>query len=97
MVVPQNDCGAADPAPDDHLQRSADLEELNGELEDPVEALGEALAAHPLYMSPSRSMSRLSKNDSMRVRVVGTREDRRCVAHASFKGTASFCRRTVMG
>ena len=91
MVSPQGDCSAADLAPDDHLQRSADLEEMNGELEDQeAEGLEEGPSTHHLYMSPSRSMSRLSKMESMRVSVVGTRERTHSVAHLSFKGTASF-------
>uniref|UniRef100_A0A8C5CQQ6 Receptor protein-tyrosine kinase n=1 Tax=Gadus morhua TaxID=8049 RepID=A0A8C5CQQ6_GADMO len=90
-LVIKGDCSAADLAPDDHLQRSADLEEMNGELEDQeAEGLEEGPSTHHLYMSPSRSMSRLSKMESMRVSVVGTRERTHGVAHLSFKGTASF-------
>ncbi|CAL8352882.1 unnamed protein product [Gadus morhua 'NCC'] len=67
-LVIKGDCSAADLAPDDHLQRSADLEEMNGELEDQeAEGLEEGPSTHHLYMSPSRSMSRLSKMESMRM------------------------------
>ncbi|CAL8335619.1 unnamed protein product [Lota lota] len=69
-LVIKGNCSGQDSAPDEHLQRSADLEELNGELEDQeAEGLEEGMATHPLYMSPSRSMSRLSKMNSMRVRI----------------------------
>ena len=96
--MPQGNCTVADSAPDDHLQRSADLEELNGELEDQAaQALEEGLATHHGYMSPSRSMSRLSKIDSMRVRVVGTGGRTHSVLPTHrFKGTVSSCRRTAV-
>ncbi|KAK0148670.1 Receptor tyrosine-protein kinase erbB-3 [Merluccius polli] len=68
MESGEGDCSAQDSAPDEHLQRTTDLEGLNGELDDQeAEGLKDSMATLPLYMSPSRSLSRLSRMDSMRV------------------------------
>ncbi|CAL8339089.1 unnamed protein product [Merluccius merluccius] len=67
-LVIKGDCSAQDSAPDEHLQRTTDLEGLNGELDDQeAEGLKDSMTTLPLYMSPSRSLSRLSRMDSMRV------------------------------
>ncbi|KAJ3602068.1 hypothetical protein NHX12_029828 [Muraenolepis orangiensis] len=64
-LVIKGGCNAQDSAQGENLQWSANLEELNGELED-QEPDGMATRT-PLFMSQSRSLSRLSRMDSMRV------------------------------
>ncbi|KAG7283205.1 hypothetical protein CRUP_004947 [Coryphaenoides rupestris] len=67
-LVIKGDCNTQDSAPDEHFQRTAGLEDLNGELEEQEErGLKHSMSTHPLYMSQSRSLSRLSRLDSMKV------------------------------
>ncbi|XP_071758050.1 receptor tyrosine-protein kinase erbB-3a [Centroberyx gerrardi] len=67
-LVIKEDCSQQDSAPDELAQRSVDLDELNVELEDQEqEGLGDGMTTTPLYLSQSRSLSRLSRMDSHRV------------------------------
>lgn len=67
-LVIREDCSQQDTSPDELAQRSADLDDLNVELEDlMVDGLGDGVNATPLYLSPSRSQSRSSRLDSHRV------------------------------
>lgn len=73
----QEDCSNQDSPPDEVAQRSADLDdledlddlniELNNQEEDAAAAV-DGLVPAPLYLSPSKSHSRLSRMDTHRVR-----------------------------
>lgn len=64
----QEDCSQQDSPPDEAAQRSVDLDDLNIELDYLKEyELEDGMTTTPLYMSPSRSLSRISRIDSHRV------------------------------
>ncbi|KAM4613430.1 receptor tyrosine-protein kinase erbB-3a isoform 2-T2 [Polymixia lowei] len=67
-LVIKGDCSPQDTAADEHNQRSTDLDDLNGELEDQEgEGLEDGMTTPPLHLSQARSLSRLSRMDSHRV------------------------------
>ncbi|XP_029006519.1 receptor tyrosine-protein kinase erbB-3a isoform X2 [Betta splendens] len=70
-LVIKEDCSQQDSAPDEPVQRSADLDDLD-ELDFDLEVHEENLAmdsmsSGPLYLTPSRSLNRLSRVDTHRV------------------------------
>ncbi|XP_029908155.1 receptor tyrosine-protein kinase erbB-3a isoform X2 [Myripristis murdjan] len=67
-LVIKEDCSQQDSPPDEAAQRSVDLDDLNIELDYLKEdELDDGMTATALYMSPSRSLSRISRMDSHRV------------------------------
>lgn len=70
--VHQEDCSQQDAAPDELVQRSADLDDLDDldlELDQEEDGVVEGMTPAPHYsLSQSRSLSRLSRMDTHRVR-----------------------------
>ncbi|KAM3877619.1 receptor tyrosine-protein kinase erbB-3-like [Diretmus argenteus] len=67
-LVVKEYCSQQDSGPDELAQRSVDLDDLNVELEDQgEEGLGDGMTPNALYLSQSRSLSRLSRMESHRV------------------------------
>ncbi|XP_037627238.1 receptor tyrosine-protein kinase erbB-3a isoform X2 [Sebastes umbrosus] len=70
-LVIKEDCSQQDPAPDELAQRSADLDdmdELDIEMVDQEEeVVVDSLTPAPHYMSPAKSLSRISRIDNPRV------------------------------
>lgn len=67
----QEDCSQQDTAPDELVQRSVDLDELDDvdmDIVDQEMGVVDSLTPAPHYLSQSRSLSRLSRMDAHRVR-----------------------------
>ncbi|XP_033482825.2 receptor tyrosine-protein kinase erbB-3a isoform X1 [Epinephelus lanceolatus] len=69
-LVIKEDCTQPDSAPDELVQRSADLDDLDDldiELEDQGEDVMDGMTPGPNYLSQSKSLTRLSRLDTPRV------------------------------
>lgn len=69
--VRQEDCSQQDTAPDELAQRSADLDDLDDldiEMIGQEDGVVDGLTPAPHYLSQSRSLGRLSRMDTHRVR-----------------------------
>lgn len=71
MFQHQEECSQQDTAPDESVQRSVDLDELDDvdmDIVDQEMGVVDILTPAPHYLSQSRSLSRLSRMDAHRVR-----------------------------
>uniref|UniRef100_A0A4W5NTU1 receptor protein-tyrosine kinase n=1 Tax=Hucho hucho TaxID=62062 RepID=A0A4W5NTU1_9TELE len=88
-LVIKGDCSPSDSPSDESHHRVTELDHMEAGLEDQdEERLGDGMATPPLYLSQARSLSRLSRMESHRVRA-HLRHRSRCI-HFKLYGARSF-------